>query len=161
MLRFLIGRIALTIPVMAVVSFVVFSLLYLTPGDPAEVIAGEFASASDIAALRQQLAGRTADATPGAGHDGDPTSQLLHAHTPLTTAVRHLGTAVPACCTACRPVWLSPSEQRRFGGGTGVVVTAACAGTGGGSSRRWRTGRRGFHDDVPLEDVVIVRATLE
>ena len=55
MLRFLIGRIALTIPVMAVVSFVVFSLLYLTPGDPAEVIAGEFASASDIAALRQQL----------------------------------------------------------------------------------------------------------
>jgi peptidyl-prolyl cis-trans isomerase B (cyclophilin B) len=24
-----------------------------------------------------------------------------------------------------------------------------------------RTGRRGFHDDVPLEDVVIVRATLE
>lgn len=55
MLKFLFARLLLTIPVMAVVSLVVFSLLYLTPGDPAEVIAGEFATESDIAELRERL----------------------------------------------------------------------------------------------------------
>lgn len=55
MLTFLLGRIFLTIPVMAVVSLVVFSLLYLTPGDPAQLIAGEMATENDIAALREQL----------------------------------------------------------------------------------------------------------
>ena len=40
---------------MAVVAFFVFSLLYLTPGDPAAVIAGDVASADDIARIRQSL----------------------------------------------------------------------------------------------------------
>lgn len=55
MLAFLFGRILLTIPVLVVVSLVVFSLLYLTPGDPAQLIAGEGATEADIAALREQL----------------------------------------------------------------------------------------------------------
>lgn len=55
MIRFLIGRLLLTLPVMAVVSVVVFSLLYLTPGDPAEVIAGDIASQAEVEALREHL----------------------------------------------------------------------------------------------------------
>jgi peptide/nickel transport system permease protein len=40
---------------MAVVAFVVFSLLYLTPGDPAAVIAGDIATDEDIRRIRQSL----------------------------------------------------------------------------------------------------------
>lgn len=40
---------------MAVVAFFVFSLLYLTPGDPAAVIAGDIATTEDIARIRQSL----------------------------------------------------------------------------------------------------------
>ena len=40
---------------MGVVAFFVFSLLYLTPGDPAAVIAGDIATAEDIARIRAQL----------------------------------------------------------------------------------------------------------
>ena len=40
---------------MAVVAFVVFSLLYLTPGDPAAVIAGDAATDDDIRRIRAGL----------------------------------------------------------------------------------------------------------
>ena len=40
---------------MAVVAFVVFSLLYLTPGDPAAVIAGDAATSDDIQRIRAKL----------------------------------------------------------------------------------------------------------
>ena len=40
---------------MTVVAFVVFSLLYLTPGDPAAVIAGDAATSDDIARIRANL----------------------------------------------------------------------------------------------------------
>lgn len=40
---------------MAVVAFVVFSLLYLTPGDPAAVIAGDSATNEDIRRIRAGL----------------------------------------------------------------------------------------------------------
>ena len=40
---------------MAVVAFVVFSLLYLTPGDPAAIIAGDIATDEDIRRIRAQL----------------------------------------------------------------------------------------------------------
>ena len=40
---------------MAVVAFVVFSLLYLTPGDPAAVIAGDAATDEDIRRIRARL----------------------------------------------------------------------------------------------------------
>jgi len=46
---------ASTIPVMLVVAVVVFLLLFLTPGDPAAVMAGDFASTDDIARIRAQL----------------------------------------------------------------------------------------------------------
>jgi peptide/nickel transport system permease protein len=40
---------------MGVVAVFVFSLLYLTPGDPAVVIAGDFATEDDIARIRERL----------------------------------------------------------------------------------------------------------
>ena len=40
---------------MAVVAFVVFSLLYFTPGDPAAVLAGDAATSDDIAKIREKL----------------------------------------------------------------------------------------------------------
>src|SRR5476649_1849000 len=40
---------------MAVVAFVVFSLLYLTPGDPAAILAGDAATDDDIRHIRAKL----------------------------------------------------------------------------------------------------------
>ena len=48
MLAYVVRRLFATIAVMAVVAFFVFSLLYLTPGDPAAVIAGDAATSEDI-----------------------------------------------------------------------------------------------------------------
>ena len=55
MLAYVIRRLFATIAVMAVVAFFVFSLLYLTPGDPAAVIAGDAATSDDIARIRATL----------------------------------------------------------------------------------------------------------
>ncbi len=55
MLSYIVRRLGATVVVMAVVAFVVFSLLYLTPGDPAAVIAGDVATSEDIARIRQSL----------------------------------------------------------------------------------------------------------
>ena len=55
MIAYVVRRLFATIVVMAVVAFVVFSLLYLTPGDPAAVIAGDIATDEDIARIRAQL----------------------------------------------------------------------------------------------------------
>jgi len=40
---------------MAVVAFVVFALLYFTPGDPAAILAGDAATSDDIARIREKL----------------------------------------------------------------------------------------------------------
>src|SRR3546814_9589080 len=55
MLRYILLRVAATIPVMAVVALFVFLLLRLTPGDPAAVIAGDYATAEDIVRIRERL----------------------------------------------------------------------------------------------------------
>ncbi len=55
MFAYVLRRLFATIVVMAVVAFFVFSLLYLTPGDPAAVIAGDIASDDDIRRIRAQL----------------------------------------------------------------------------------------------------------
>jgi peptide/nickel transport system permease protein len=52
---YIIRRILATIPVMAVVALFVFSLLYLSPGDPAVIIAGDTATLEDIARIREKL----------------------------------------------------------------------------------------------------------
>lgn len=55
MLAFIIRRIITTIPVMAFVALFVFSLLYIAPGDPAAVIAGDQASPADVERIRASL----------------------------------------------------------------------------------------------------------
>jgi peptide/nickel transport system permease protein len=44
-----------TIPVLLLVAIIVFSLLYLAPGDPAAVLAGDQATAEEIARIRATL----------------------------------------------------------------------------------------------------------
>ncbi len=55
MLAYIGRRLLATIPVMAVVAVVVFSLLRLTAGDPAAIIAGDNATSADVAAIRTRL----------------------------------------------------------------------------------------------------------
>ena len=55
MLVYAIRRILTAIPVMGVVALFVFSLLYIAPGDPAAIIAGEHAAPEDVEKIRATL----------------------------------------------------------------------------------------------------------
>jgi peptide/nickel transport system permease protein len=55
MLGYILRRVLVTIPVMVFVGLFVFSLLYIAPGDPAAVIAGEQASPADVEKIREKL----------------------------------------------------------------------------------------------------------
>src|SRR4029079_19308480 len=54
MLRYLLGRIAATIPVVLLISLLVFLLIHAAPGDPAELLLSEEASPADIADARHR-----------------------------------------------------------------------------------------------------------
>ena len=54
-LRFVARRVALTIPVLLGVATLVFALIHLIPGDPAQAMLGEAAPQADVDALRRQL----------------------------------------------------------------------------------------------------------
>jgi len=53
--RFLVRRLALTLPVVLGVATLVFALIHLIPGDPAQAMLGETASEQDVQALRERL----------------------------------------------------------------------------------------------------------
>lgn len=55
MAAYLSRRILATIPVMLFVALFVFSLLYIAPGDPAAIIAGDQASPADVERIRINL----------------------------------------------------------------------------------------------------------
>src|SRR6202045_3905053 len=55
MVSYIFRRVLATMPVMAIVALLVFSLLYIAPGDPAAVIAGDQASPADVERIRQSL----------------------------------------------------------------------------------------------------------
>ena len=55
MTAYIIRRVLATIPVMAIVALFVFSLLYIAPGDPAAVIAGDQATPQDVERIRASL----------------------------------------------------------------------------------------------------------
>lgn len=55
MSRFLLRRLILTIPVLIGVATLVFALIHLVPGDPAQAMLGEGASPQDVAQLRERL----------------------------------------------------------------------------------------------------------
>ena len=55
MKRFIAKRIISVIPVLIIVSIVIFSLIHLVPGDPATAMLGDLATEEDIAALRIRM----------------------------------------------------------------------------------------------------------
>ena len=55
MFFYVVKRTLATIPVMVIVALFVFLLLRLSPGDPAAVIAGDYATAEDVERIRTQL----------------------------------------------------------------------------------------------------------
>src|SRR5690606_40575025 len=55
MFAYLVRRLLVTVPTLLGVSVVVFLSLHLTPGDPAQVMLGPMATATSLAALRQEL----------------------------------------------------------------------------------------------------------
>ena len=55
MFGYILRRLVSTVPVMFIVALVVFLMLRLTPSDPAAIIAGDNADASQVAMIRQQL----------------------------------------------------------------------------------------------------------
>ena len=55
MLRYFVRRVLLTVPVLLGVATLVFSLIHLVPGDPAQAMMGDGASPQDVAELRAKL----------------------------------------------------------------------------------------------------------
>jgi ABC-type dipeptide/oligopeptide/nickel transport system permease component len=55
MARYLVRRLLLTIPVLLGVATLVFALIHLVPGDPAQSMLGEGASEAEVTQLRQRL----------------------------------------------------------------------------------------------------------
>ncbi|CAN1561750.1 DppB ABC-type dipeptide/oligopeptide/nickel transport systems, permease components [Rhabdaerophilaceae bacterium] len=55
MFAFIVRRVIATIPVMGFVALFVFSLLYIAPGDPAAIIAGDQATPEDVERIRAGL----------------------------------------------------------------------------------------------------------
>ncbi len=55
MILYIVRRLGATLIVMAVVALFVFSLLFLSPGDPAAIIAGDIATDDDIRQIRAKL----------------------------------------------------------------------------------------------------------
>jgi peptide/nickel transport system permease protein len=54
-LKFFVMRVLATLPVLVLVTFVVFGLVLLIPGDPAATIAGPDATVAEVAAVRERL----------------------------------------------------------------------------------------------------------
>ncbi|MFT4106245.1 MAG: ABC transporter permease [Lacrimispora sp.] len=55
MKKFLAKRVLSVIPVLFVVSVIIFSLVHLVPGDPASAMLGDMATEADVAALRTRM----------------------------------------------------------------------------------------------------------
>src|SRR3954471_1115280 len=55
MVRYLVRRLLLTIPVLLGVATLVFALIHFIPGDPAQAILGEGATQEEVAQLRTRL----------------------------------------------------------------------------------------------------------
>ena len=54
LIKFILKRLAMMIPVLIGVSFIIFAMLYFTPGDPAQVILGDMATEEDLELFRAE-----------------------------------------------------------------------------------------------------------
>jgi peptide/nickel transport system permease protein len=55
MLRYIVKRVLITIPVLLGVTFIIFAMMFFTPGDPARLILGDFATEEEVTALRSGM----------------------------------------------------------------------------------------------------------
>lgn len=55
MLKYIVRRVLMMIPVIIGISFLIFAIMNLTPGDPARLMLGESASNEDVEALREEM----------------------------------------------------------------------------------------------------------
>lgn len=55
MVRYVIKRLLWMIPVILGVTILIFSIMYMVPGDPAQIIAGDFATESELNELREEM----------------------------------------------------------------------------------------------------------
>ena len=55
MASYFLRRVLMAIPVMAFIALFIFLLLRLTPGDPAQAIAGDHATPQQLSAIRESL----------------------------------------------------------------------------------------------------------
>ena len=55
MLKFIAKRILMLIPVLLGVTFIIFTMMYFTPGDPARLILGDTATQEEVDALREEM----------------------------------------------------------------------------------------------------------
>ena len=55
MYKYILKRLLMMIPVLLGVTFIIFTLLYITPGDPARILLGETARQADIDELRREM----------------------------------------------------------------------------------------------------------
>lgn len=55
MTGFILRRLVLMIPVLLIVAVIIFSLIHITPGDPAVVMAGEEATVAQVEEMREKL----------------------------------------------------------------------------------------------------------
>lgn len=55
MLRYVVKRILVTLPVLLGVTFIIFTMMYFTPGDPARMILGDTATEEEVMELREEM----------------------------------------------------------------------------------------------------------
>ena len=55
MLKYILKRIGLLIPVIIGISFIIFGVMHLTPGDPAREMLGDNATPEAVEALREEM----------------------------------------------------------------------------------------------------------
>ncbi len=83
MFRYFVRRVLLAVPVLLGVATLVFSLIHLVPGDPAQAMLGDGAAPQDVAELRNSL-----------GLDQPLLTQYVSVHSPCPHA------ATSACRSA-------------------------------------------------------------
>ena len=55
MAKYILKRLLMMLPVILGISFLLFSIMNLTPGDPARLRLGEFATQEDVEKLREEM----------------------------------------------------------------------------------------------------------